>query len=87
MLAGDHFRTASQRLENGFVGPPPKHHRRRAAVSSSADRAARADLKPAGSALLALAGAASCKATSTIFPIDGEPLKSKRPPGGGLSGI
>ena len=31
MLAGDHFRTASRQLENGFVGPPPKHHRRRAA--------------------------------------------------------
>jgi len=42
MLADDHFRTASQRLENGFVGPPPKHHLRLAAVSSSAAPGARA---------------------------------------------
>jgi hypothetical protein len=32
-LASDHFRTASRRLENGFVGPPPKQHRRRAALA------------------------------------------------------
>jgi hypothetical protein len=36
MVAGDYFRTASPRLENGFVGPLPKHHRRLAAVSSPA---------------------------------------------------
>lgn len=36
MLAGDHFRTASQRLENGFVGPPPKHYRRRSQRESAA---------------------------------------------------
>ena len=41
MLAGDHFRTASQRLENGFVRSPPKHHRRRAAQTRPCAGAAR----------------------------------------------